>query len=132
MNTMKTALGVLGVWLMAMACPAQPDRFNYQGRLVATNGVPVNGTLTVVSRIYDQAAGGSHLWEQTSNGVAALNGIYSLEIGDDDLGTVLTNSACWLEMTIDGDALAPRQRLVSVPYAIRAKSAETAQTAVNA
>lgn len=42
-----------------------------------------------------------------------------------DFSTVLANPEAWLEVKIDGVPLAPRQRLISVPYAMSAKHAES-------
>ena len=41
-----------------------------------------------------------------------------------DFSTVLANPEAWLEVKINGEPLAPRQRLIAVPYAMSAKNAE--------
>jgi len=52
-----------------------------------------------------------------------VDGLYSTMIGDDttsggDLGDALNNPAVYLEIEVGGETLTPRERIVSVPYAM--------------
>ena len=103
-----------------------PDQMNYQGRLMDSGGAPVNGSVPVAIRVYNQQSGGATLWSQSIGSIAVTNGLYSFQFGNAGLTAVLTNSACWLEVEVDSETLSPRQQLVSVPYASRATVAEMA------
>ena len=131
----KKILGIAMLVAMLAAgsiCAAAPNLVNYQGRLMDSGGAPVNGSVPVTLRVYSQDAGGSLLWSQAVGSVAVTNGLYSFQFGDGNLAAALTNAACWLELQVDGETLAPRQQLVSVPFAFKAQSAETATTAQQA
>lgn len=119
---MRKLRGIFSVFVVA-ACSvyaAPPQLLNYQGRLVDGLGDPVNGTVEVDVRLFTVETGGSPVWSQTINNVAVYQGLYKVEFGDAGLSEVLTNSAVWLEVEVDSETLSPRNRLASVPYALRA------------
>lgn len=109
-------LGVieLSVWAKA------PEMFRYQGRLVDGTNL-VNSTLPMTFKLYDHPTVGTMLYEDY-NTVSVVDGLYSTMIGDNtvsgSLTDALTNSMVYLEITIDGQTLSPREQLVSVPYAM--------------
>lgn len=113
----------------AMASP--PLLLHYQGRL-DSGGAPVNGTVRVELRLYEQASGGTPLYVDDAN-VAVENGLLNTYLGDNttsgDLVDALSRSEVWLEPVINGNALLPRQRLASSPYALLAGHATTATNA---
>lgn len=104
-----------------------PALINYQGRLVNGTNL-VNGTVVLTFRIHTNAAGGNFIYEATNLAVVA-DGLYATQFGDATAttNTVLSlnqalnsggfNSALWLEVAVNGTNLAPRERLLSVPYA---------------
>ena len=101
-----------------------PDVFRYQGRLV--NGTnPVNATVPISFKLYDALSGGNKLYEGSTS-VLVVNGLYSAYIGDNTVFGSLTNApthaAVYLELTVNGATLSPRERLVSVPYTLSAPS----------
>ena len=118
---------LLKVFVMLLAClvagitAAQaPEMFRYQGRLVDGTNV-VNATLPMNFKLYDALSDGNKLYEDT-NSVLVVDGLYSTMIGDDtvsgSLTNALTNATVYLELTVDGETLSPRERVVSVPYAL--------------
>jgi len=96
--------------------------FRYQGRLVNGTNL-VNATLPMSFKLYDALSGGTRLYEDSSS-VLVADGLYSTMIGDNtvygSLTNAMTNAAVYLELTVNGETLAPRERLVSVPYALNA------------
>lgn len=74
--------------------------------------------------------GGTLLWTESHPSVEVLDGVYSVELGSLTPLTdaILTTPALHLETQVDGDTLAPRQRLLAVPYALRAETAENVDT----
>ncbi|MBI3297441.1 MAG: hypothetical protein HYZ75_04720 [Elusimicrobia bacterium] len=99
-----------------------PNGMNYQGRL-EKDGFPLTGTKPMVFRLYDVATGGSALWASGTLSIVAVQGLFaaSLDIPFTALGG---NTQKYLEIEVDGNILAPRDPLRSVPYAKIAESVE--------
>lgn len=109
---------------LSEARAAVPPEVNHQGRLVDPAGQPVTGPVDLTFQMYTNETGGLPLWEQTVTNVPVRQGIYDARFGDAALTNVLTNTFCWLEVRLDGAAIGPRHRLLSVPYALRTEYAE--------
>ncbi len=110
-------------WVLATSsAPAQgPLMVNYQGRLLNGTNL-VNATINIQFTLFDaETAGQAQYLEQDSN-LPVVDGLYVTTLGDNpligDFPTVLTNQALWLELQINGQTLAPRERLAAVSYAI--------------
>jgi hypothetical protein len=105
-----------------------PEMFRYQGRLVDGTNL-VNATLPMSFKLYDAQSGGTKLYEDASS-VLVVDGLYSTYIGDNtvfgSLTNAMTNAAVYLELTVNGETLSPRERMVSVPYALNAPAATPA------
>ena len=101
---------------------ASPYELNYQGKLTDSTGNPRTGTHSVRFRIYDASAGGTLLFDETHPSTAVTGGVFSLRVGaviGGVPGSVFQGGADrWLEITVDGDVMTPRQRLVASPYAL--------------
>jgi hypothetical protein len=97
-----------------------PDLINYQGRLLDGTNL-VNGAVDLSLRLYTASSGGVQVYEDAGT-VTLVDGLYETFLGDDtvsgSLVSALTNNQVWLEVEVDGVTLAPRERLVSVPYAL--------------
>jgi Collagen triple helix repeat (20 copies) len=107
-----------------------PALVQYQGRLATNVGAPLTQTgLPVVFRLYSQASGGTALYIEMQS-VDVVDGLFSTAIGQvtplpqslfDSQGTL------YLGVTLGTDQEAqPRTRLVSVPFALRARSSAQA------
>lgn len=98
-----------------------PTLINYQGRLTSGTNL-YNGAAQFVFRVYDHPTNTIMLYFQDTDTVSVVDGLYSTFIGDEgaanDLSWLSMNTAgFWLEVAVNGTALRPRERLVSVPYA---------------
>src|SRR3989338_2844398 len=107
-----------------------PSLIRYQGQAVDTNGVPLEGPYTLKFRLYNAETAGTIVWEETQTNVPLSKGHFSVLLGS---GTALTEvdwaQPCWLSVQVNGEPeLAPRQRITSVPLALRAKTAEEIKT----
>ncbi len=118
-NTLCALALIVGVAVQA----ASPALINYQGRLLDTADEPVNANVSVVVRVFTQPSGGSAVWEENVGSVLVINGLYNFQFGDAGLSDALDNDQAWLELTMGGNTFSPRQRLVSVPYALHAEIA---------
>lgn len=116
-----------------------PGTIYYQGRLTTSAGVPMNnapnnvtdGQIDLFIRIFNAETGGTAIWSQPFNDQEVNNGLFSvrldnLDATDDFPAAAQVNR--WLEVTVTQNgttsALAPRERIISVPYAIRAGDAD--------
>ena len=127
MKTNRPVPIILSLILLIPIIPAYlsaqvPELINYQGRLVDGTNL-VNGNVSMVMRLYDDSTAGTLLYAD-SNTVSVVDGIYNTHLGDDtvtgSLTDALNNSQVYVELDIDGTILLPRERLVAVPYALRA------------
>ena len=118
-------LAILFTVLSVTAALAAPARLAQQGRLLSGDGEPLSGTHALVFSIYDAQTGGDEIWREERS-VGFEQGYYSVVLGEfvpvDDL--LFDSGSVWLELWVDGVVLSPRQELVSVPWALRATSAE--------
>ena len=118
----------------ALSARAQgvPDLFNYQGVLRGGSGeLLAAGSYDVGFRLYAVATGGSAVWGRQYAVLVDSNGLFNVEL-DDGAGseliaaatlpaTVSGHAALYLGLTVQGSTeIAPRQRLLAVPYALRA------------
>jgi hypothetical protein len=105
---------------VAIAASAVTTSINYQGRLVDSEGEPLNGTYTVTFSLYEVASGGTALDMDTHN-VAVEGGLFNTEI-DFDQG-YFDGRALWLGIKVGTDSeMTPRQELRPVPYALSLRS----------
>lgn len=100
-----------------------PMTIDHQGFLTDTNGAVIEGTADFHVALYPAEGGGDPFWQQALPDIEVRKGLYRFRFGDALLSDALTNDMCWLEVRVDGTALTPRQRLLSVPYALRADTA---------
>lgn len=94
----------------------------HQGYLTDTSGGPVNGSVNMSFGIYDVESGGSPLIEEDIGSVEVKDGFYVLEIGKTiNLMSIFADKYdLFLEVRINNEALQPRQRIGSVPFAFTA------------
>jgi hypothetical protein len=111
-----------------------PKSLTHQGRLLNDDGEPKTGEAVLQFTIYDAKSGGALVWESKSKSVdLGDSGFYSVTLGGEqnpiDAETLAGDSPLWISMTVDGgEELSPRVRLRSVPYAVRAGTAASAES----
>ena len=126
-----------GVWAALLAlllvapavALAVPAAVPYEGTLTHEDGTLFEGLVDVEMGLYTSAGGGSALWGPTLfPDVSVEGGVLSVVLGEAPGpvldGSVLAGGDVWLEVTVDGVVLTPRQRVLSVPFALRAGDAE--------
>jgi len=138
---MKAALSAIALFFLPCLSHAEPPPIiSYQGR-VAVHGTSFTGTGQFNFALIN-ASGSETYWQ--SNGVA-LNvaaGLFTVRLGDTSYPNMAALTAAiftehddvWLQVAFnDGthgfQTVTPNTRMVSVPYALSAKSAESATTA---
>jgi len=127
-TSMLLFLGLLTASAVAASVPSQ---MNVQGRLLNA-GSPMTGSHAAVFTIYDDPAAGSVLWTESSS-LSVQGGIFDATIGSVSPlpATLFDAQPRWLEVTVDGNTLAPRVRLTTNAYAFRAQRADTADVALS-
>lgn len=134
MTLPRTALIAALLALPLVAQAADTEVLTYQGRLTdPASGDPVEGDVAMTARLFAAADGGDALCVEPHDAVAVADGRFRLTIGGagcDDLATLFgDNPTAFLELTVDGETLAPRVALSPVGYALRSKNAGHAETA---
>lgn len=105
----------------AAASSAQTS-FTYQGRL-DSSGQPFSGTVGMDFRLYDEESDGLPIATQLGNSVQIDQGLFQVEL---DFGTQDYSGQLWLEITVNGQVLSPRQAISKTPFAIQAGQAQVA------
>ncbi|MBL8878408.1 MAG: hypothetical protein JNG88_04740 [Phycisphaerales bacterium] len=106
---------------------AQQQPFTYQGQL--KNGAnPFNGTANMTFRLFDAATGGTMIDQEVINNVSVSNGLFTVTLGNTEeyrFYGAFSDAPTWLEITVNGTTLSPRQFITYAPkaqYAERAAS----------
>jgi hypothetical protein len=134
-------LACAGLGYVPTASAAVPALLTQQGRLLDEAGAPVDADVSFVFSIYSAATGGTALWTETQT-ITVDQGYFSARLGDVtaiDPALFDGTKNLFLGVKVGADPeMTPRQRVTSVPFAIRAqeadhaKAADTATTATNA
>jgi hypothetical protein len=109
--------------LMALAIsscipvPLLPE-YSYQGRLLDSSGNPVpDGNYEMTYSIYNVETGGTEVFSQTQT-IPVEDGLFTTAVGPStDLDPQVFAQPAWMEVTVEGETLAPRQRLQGAPFA---------------
>ena len=94
---------------------------HYQGRLTSPDGTPVaDNSYDVVFGLFANPTGGTALWTESTT-VATKGGAFSTMLGRvAPLSPGLFGQSLWLEITVQGRTLLPRQELGASAYAMTA------------
>ena len=117
---------VLSLAWSQMVMAQVPHLIRYQGQAVDTNGVPLEGPYTLTFRLYDAETAGTVVWQEPPQpNVPITKGYFSVLLGQVTALNANWSMPLWLSVQVNTDPeLAPRQRITSVPLAVRAESAE--------
>ncbi len=102
--------------LLAAGCGYNYPTFSHQGRLMTSAGKPVNGNRTITYKLYHQSSGGSPVYT-VSKTVHVSNGYFDSNFGATNVDPKIFAENTWLEITVNGETLSPRQFLRAAPYA---------------
>jgi hypothetical protein len=123
-------MGLLGLSATLFVCGlvapghcAPPSLITYQGALTNAAGSPANGTYSMTFGMYKTASGGAALWEEAIAGVNVTNGVFTVILGGTTALPAGLTDCNYLQVSVGGTPLTPRQRLTSVPYALLAADA---------
>lgn len=109
---------VIVVVLCALASPvwAQGVMLSYQGQL-SEAGTPHSGLVDLEFRLYDSPTSGSQVGATvTRSSVPVTDGLFQAEL-DFTVFDFETSGSLYLDVTVDGITLSPRQRVTAAPVA---------------
>jgi len=133
MKNLKAGIALTVALALAVPVLAQssvPMLVNYAGALKDAKGAPLTGVAGVTFLLYKDREGGAPLWMETQNVTPDPRGRYTVTLGatsSEGLPAFLfaDGAARWLGVQVAGQAEEARVALVAVPYAMKAKDADT-------
>ncbi|MCA9294045.1 MAG: hypothetical protein KDA20_09550 [Phycisphaerales bacterium] len=125
MNLIRSRATRLALAACAVAaCAAtslSANTITYQGHL-EQNGLGVSGTRNMAFSLWNSSAGGAQIGATiTINNVPVDDGLFQVDLDftGEDVGSTTTNR--WLQVTVNGSILTPRQRLTASPYSLQTR-----------
>jgi len=115
----KTAItAALWLGMLGIALAAIPTSITYQGTL-KEKGLPATGTKSVLFRITSQD-GTQVYWSSPQTTVSVVNGLFSAQISP--TGVDWQNVTPYLEVSVEGQLLLPREPVNATVYAVISSS----------
>jgi len=110
-----------------------PNKVGFEGYLTDGTGQPISdGAHNLAFRVYSAVSDPpvSALWVETQS-ITVTTGLYSALLGSSQaLTSNLFNGDRWIGVTVDGGTeIAPRTQVASVPFALNAEHANSAESA---
>ncbi len=107
------AAALLLLTLPAAAAPQLPD-FTYQGRL-SQNGAPANGNFNLDFALFNDAVAGGQVGATISEpGFPVVDGLFTVSLA---FPGAFNGTQLWLQVSVNGVPLLPRQAVSSAPVA---------------
>ncbi|MBN2542536.1 hypothetical protein JXI42_06685 [bacterium] len=123
---MRKILILVFILFIVVNTGAVPRLIPYQGKLTNTAGVAINGTRNIQFAIYRTPTAGPGIWNETHWNVQVTNGLFDVVLGSvSPMNLDLADGPYYLQVAVNGDALIPRQQLLTEFYAIRAIYADS-------
>lgn len=112
---------ILALTVAALSVTHAASLISYQGRLTTDSGQPVaDGAYNVQFAIYSDSTGGSQFWQETAL-IQTQSGLFSHLLGSVvpfPRNLFANHPELFLELTVDGEVVAPRSRLTASAYAM--------------
>lgn len=127
-DVVVASMRILCVLALLVAAPGLiraaeiPQLINYQGRLSTAEGGAISGVRSLTFAYYDHPTTGAVLWSETQS-VTVNDGRFNVLLGSVNpiTAAVFAGSEVYLGVKVETDLeMLPRQRVASVPYAMRA------------
>lgn len=116
------------LWTFSHTTKAAPSVLSYVGEIASPNGIPFSGAVGVGVGLYSTADGGTALWTEDLGTINIVGGRLDVVVGVGNStgleAALLSTDDIWLQFTVAGEVLLPRQKIYSVPFAIAARHAD--------
>jgi hypothetical protein len=99
------------------------ETIGYQGMLTDSAGVPLDGMYAMRFHLFRQPTGGTPVSDSGVLEVMVNGGLF--DIGLDVPQSVFDGSQLWLSVTVEEEALSPRQQIRPAPYAMSLRPGAT-------
>lgn len=110
-----------GAFLANNVPGANATTINYQGSLSDDASTPLNGNYNLTFALYDAETDGSLVWgPEAHTSVPVNDGLFNIGLGAQTSGgipTTVWDGDRYLEITVNGETLTPREPIRSVPIA---------------
>ena len=112
---------------------AAENKFNYQG-YVTESGVPMHGSVPMVFELFDVSTGGAPLCSTGAQSVSVSRGRFNYVVGSEAGGCGAVDidwsaGDFFLQVSVNGNTLSPREKVVPFPVALEAKKLNGLQAA---
>ena len=113
----------------ATALTPPKRQLSFQGRLSDSGGTPINTSVNVSFKLWNNISGGSQLYTTGTCSVTPdAEGIFNTLIGDGVCGSEISQSVfadnrdVYLEVIVGAETLTPRQQIATVGYALNSET----------
>lgn len=108
-------------WFAAICSAVAQTAITYQGQIQA-DGVPYSGPAELIFALYDHVESGDQVaGPLVESEVPVVDGLFQVEL---DFGAVYATGPLYLQISLDGQPLSPRQAITTVPVAVHALGVE--------
>ena len=121
-------LATLVISLSAGAVFGQSNVFTYQGQLRSAGTPVTNGVVPMTFQLMGSPAGADNLGDPISTNVGVTNGLFSVKLDFSPVASAFNGQQRWLQLTVNGTPLSPRQELTPTPYSSYTYTAALAQS----
>ena len=128
-------LGMISFLFCSAAQAEAPNLLTYQGRLTDDNGNPVaDDSYLIKIKIYGSESGDDSLWSSGFRPVDVTDGLFEYQLGSVvplPVDIFADDTVRYLGITVGaGSEMTPRKRILSNAYAMSAREADLADTAL--
>ncbi len=122
---MKPCLVALSLLVTSAIASAAPNTLVHQGRLLGSDGGPVQGEIDISISLYGASADTTPFWTREFSNEPIEDGYYAVRLVTSDSGQPLNSDDfadgdVWIEVSAAGNVLETRHPLSSVPFAMSA------------
>ena len=123
---LSSFLLVASLALPSAAQAEVPPYMQYQGYLTSMADEPVSGFFSMTFGLYRDAEGGEPVWSEEREGVEVAAGRFVVRLGDRAPidGAVFGQGQLYLQVSVEGDTLEPREAVSTVAHAFHAGVAD--------
>ncbi len=112
-------------FLFLLAAMVFGQVMSYQGKITDATGIGLNDDYAMTFEIFNSSTGGTALWTESHPSVTVERGLFSVELGSITALELAFDEPYWLQITVDGDVMMPRQKITAEAYAFRSIVADS-------
>ncbi len=110
----------ISVFCLRLDAAIATQTINYQGQLTDSSGVALDGNYNMSFEIFDDPSAGLQLWASVVSNVPVNKGLFNVELDVNTLSGAQLNANLYLQVTVNGQIMLPRKRLLASAFAYNA------------